>query len=99
MLSEKTTGLFDETLHVINWNSFDLILHCALISEACKLKLFKGQCTLAGATSPNSLYQTDLASFKMGAEYDPTDATGFIRLFGLPAKVAAVVNKKTKSIK
>jgi hypothetical protein len=30
----------------------------------------------------------------MGAEYDSTDATGFIRLFGLPARVAAVVNKK-----
>ena len=69
------------------------------VTGEVKLKLFKGQCTLAGVTSPNSLYQTDLASFKMGAEYDPTDATGFIRLFGLPARVAAVVNKKTKSIK
>jgi len=59
-----------------------------------RMKLFKGQCTLAGVKSPNSLYQTDLASFKMGAEYDPTDATGFIRLFGLPARVAAVVNGK-----
>jgi len=69
------------------------------VTGEVKLKLFKGRCALAGVTSPNSLYQTDLASFKMGAEYDPTDATGFIRLFGLPAKVAAVVNKKTKSIK
>ena len=60
------------------------------------MKLFKGQSTLAGIKSPNSLYQTDLPSFKMGAEYDPTDATGFIRLFGLPMKVAAEVNKKTK---
>ena len=64
------------------------------VTGEVKLKLFKGRCALAGVTSPNSLYQTDLASFKMGAEYDPTDATGFIRLFGLPAKVAAVVNKK-----
>jgi argininosuccinate synthase len=32
----------------------------------------------------------------MGAEYDPTDATGFIRLFGLPVKVAAVVKKKKR---
>jgi argininosuccinate synthase len=64
------------------------------VTGEVKLKLFKGRCTLAGVTSPNSLYRTDLASFKMGAEYDPTDATGFIRLFGLPARVAAVVNKK-----
>ena len=64
------------------------------VTGEVKLKLFKGRCTPAGIKSPNSLYQTDLASFKMGAEYDPTDATGFIRLFGLPARVAAMVNKK-----
>jgi argininosuccinate synthase len=64
------------------------------VTGEIRMKLFKGQCTLAGVKSPNSLYQTDLASFKMGAEYDPTDATGFIRLFGLPAKVAAIVNRK-----
>ncbi len=66
------------------------------VSGDVKVKLFKGRCTLAGIKSPNSLYRTDLASFKMGAEYDPTDATGFIRLFGLPLKVAAAVHKKTK---
>jgi argininosuccinate synthase len=64
------------------------------VTGEVKVKLFKGQCTPAGVKSPNSLYQTDLASFKMGAEYDPTDATGFIRLFGLPVKVAAAVNRK-----
>ena len=64
-----------------------------------RMKLFKGRCTPAGIKSPNSLYRTDLASFKMGAEYDPTDATGFIRLFGLPAKVAAMIKKETKSAK
>ncbi len=64
------------------------------VTGEVKLKLYKGRCSFAGATSPHSLYRTDLASFVMGAEYDPTDATGFIRLFGLPAKVAAVVNKE-----
>jgi argininosuccinate synthase len=59
-----------------------------------KMKLYKGRCTPAGLKSRHSLYQPDLASFTMGAEYDSTDATGFIRLFGLPARVAAVVNKK-----
>jgi argininosuccinate synthase len=64
------------------------------VTGEVRMKLFKGQCTPAGVKSPNSLYQTDLASFKMGAEYDPTDATGFIRLFGLQTKVAAAVNRK-----
>ena len=66
------------------------------VTGSVRMKLFKGRCTPAGIKSPNSLYRTDLASFKMGAEYDPTDAAGFIRLFGLPAKVAAVVNKKER---
>ena len=66
------------------------------VTGSVKLKLFKGRCTPAGVKSPNSLYEKDLASFKMGAEYDPTDATGFIRLFGLPLKVTAAVKRKTK---
>jgi argininosuccinate synthase len=64
------------------------------VTGEVKMKLFKGQCTPAGLKSPNSQYQTDLASFKMGAEYDPKDATGFIRLFGLQTKVAAAVNRR-----
>jgi argininosuccinate synthase len=63
------------------------------VTGTVKMKLFKGRCTPAGTKSKKSLYRTDLASFKMGAEYDPTDATGFIRLFGLPTKVASVVQK------
>lgn len=69
------------------------------VTGEVKMKLFKGQCTPAGMKSSYSLYSTDLASFKMGTEYDPTDANGFIRLFGLPAKVAAIVNKKNRSTK
>jgi len=66
------------------------------VTGEVKIKLFKGRCILAGVKSPYSLYQTDLASFVMGAEYDPTDATGFIRLFGLQTKVAGIVNKGKK---
>ena len=64
------------------------------VTGSVRLKLFKGRCTPAGAKSPKSLYKKDLASFKMGAEYDPADATGFIRLFGLPVKVCGIVNKR-----
>ncbi len=64
------------------------------VTGEVRMKLYKGRCTVAGMRSANSLYQPDLASFKMGSEYDSTDATGFIRLFGLPAKVAAIVNSR-----
>lgn len=64
------------------------------VTGTVRIKLFKGRCTSAGIKSPKSLYSTKLASFKMGDEYNPTDATGFIRLFGLQMKVAGLVNKK-----
>jgi argininosuccinate synthase len=66
------------------------------VTGEVRVKLFKGRCTLAGVKSPNSLYRTDLASFKMGAEYEPKDATGFIRLLGLPMKVSALLGKAKK---
>jgi argininosuccinate synthase len=66
------------------------------VSGEIKVKLFKGRCTPAGVKSPNSLYRVDLASFKMGAEYQPTDATGFIRLFGLPMKIAGKIKRNKK---
>lgn len=59
-----------------------------------KVKLFKGRATVASTTAPRSLYQPKLASFTMGAEYDGKDAIGFIKLFGLPMKVHATVNKR-----
>ncbi len=66
------------------------------VTGTVRMKLFKGRCTPAGISSVKSLYSTKLASFEMGAEYDPTDATGFIRLFGLPLKVSALVNRGRK---
>jgi len=53
------------------------------VTGKVRVKLFKGRATVAGVTSPKSLYSTSLASFTMGREYTPSDATGFIRLFGL----------------
>ena len=47
------------------------------------VKLYKGSVSIAGRTSPASLYDPSLASFDMSG-YTPADAGGFIRLFGLP---------------
>jgi len=66
------------------------------VTGSVRVKLFKGRCTPAGVKSPFSLYSGALASFKMGAEYNPADAIGFIRLFGLPMKVAGAVNRSVK---
>ncbi len=66
----------------------------ASVTGQVKMNLFKGHARYAGATAPKSLYSEDLASFVMGEEYDPTDATGFIHLFGLPMKVRGLVRRK-----
>ena len=64
-----------------------------MVTGKVRLKLYKGNCILAGVKSPHSLYSSKMASFTMGDEYDSTDATGFIRLFGLPLKMRAIEKK------
>jgi argininosuccinate synthase len=59
-----------------------------------KLKLYKGNIVPAGAKSPHSLYLDELASFNVNDFYDMKDATGFIRCYGLPMKVAGLVSRK-----
>jgi argininosuccinate synthase len=62
------------------------------VSGAVKLKLYKGSVTVAGRTSPHSLYREDFATFGQENVYDQSDAEGFIHLFGLPMKVNALLN-------
>ncbi|KAJ6844980.1 argininosuccinate synthase, chloroplastic-like isoform X1 [Iris pallida] len=57
------------------------------------LKLYKGSVTVASRKSPNSLYREDISSFENGAIYNQADAAGFIRLYGLPTRVRAMLEK------
>ena len=60
-----------------------------------KLRIYKGNVTSAGITSPNSLYSEDIATFSDdGGAYSQKDAEGFINLFGLPLKVKAMLDAK-----
>lgn len=56
------------------------------------LKLYKGNITNAGVTSPNSLYSEQFATFDKDEVYNQADSEGFINLFGLPIKVKALLN-------
>ncbi len=64
------------------------------VTGTVRLKLFKGNCTPAGATSPYSLYHEGFATFGHFELYDHKDAQGFINLFGLPLKVRAMMKQK-----
>ncbi|KAI5675180.1 hypothetical protein M9H77_06130 [Catharanthus roseus] len=57
------------------------------------LKLYKGSVTVTGRESPYSLYREDISSFESGQIYDQADAAGFIRLYGLPMRVRAMLEK------
>ena len=60
------------------------------VTGEVKFKLYKGNIIKACTTSPYSLYNESLASFKTGDLYDHHDAEGFINLFGLSLKVRAM---------
>ena len=64
------------------------------VTGTVKLKLYKGNIIPAGTKAPKSLYLEDLASFTDTELYNQKDATGFIKLFGLPMKVAGLVERK-----
>ncbi|KAL8140865.1 hypothetical protein V2J09_006886 [Rumex salicifolius] len=55
------------------------------------LKLYKGSVSVVGRTSPYSLYREDISSFENGQIYNQADAAGFIRLYGLPMRVRAML--------
>ena len=64
------------------------------VTGTVKLKLYKGNIINAGATSPFSLYDPEIATFDEDHVYNQYDANGFINLFGLPTKVRAMTMAK-----
>ncbi|MBW3630552.1 MAG: argininosuccinate synthase [Gemmatimonadetes bacterium] len=59
-----------------------------------RLKLYKGSLTVAGRTSPYSIYDERFVTFGEDDVYDQADAGGFIRLYGLPLRVAALRDRE-----
>ena len=55
------------------------------VNGRVKLKLYKGSLIAVGRWSDNSLYDEDVASMEADqGRYNQDDATGFIKLNGLP---------------
>jgi argininosuccinate synthase len=57
------------------------------VSGTVRLKLFKGNATIVGRKSENSLYAEDLATYGSGDAFDHKAAEGFIYVWGLPTRV------------
>src|SRR5579862_1188460 len=66
------------------------------VEGVARLKLYKGNVTIAGRKSPRSLYDPKIASFEEAGGYEQSDATGFIRLSGMRLRALAKVERESK---
>ena len=58
------------------------------VNGTVRVKLYKGNVTVIGRESPDSLYDQDLVTFEEGVQaYDHRDAAGFIKLNALRLRV------------
>ncbi len=69
-----------------------------VVSGTIRVKLHKGNHTVVGRKSVHSLYNEELATYSKGDAFDHDAAVGFIKIWGLPTKVYAEVNKKEESV-
>lgn len=63
------------------------------VNGTTKVKLYKGSAKLVARESPNSLYDENLATYTSADIFDQDAAVGFIKLWGLPSKFYAEVEK------
>ncbi|MBA3430521.1 MAG: argininosuccinate synthase [Actinobacteria bacterium] len=59
-----------------------------------RVRLTEGGCLPLARRSPHSLYDYSLATYDAADAFDHSDAAGFVRLWGLPAKTWAGVNSR-----
>jgi len=57
------------------------------VSGTVRVKLFKGNATIVGRHSDNSLYTPDLATYGADDQFDHKAAQGFIYVWGLPTRI------------
>lgn len=65
------------------------------VSGEVKLKLYKGQVTIVGRSSPWALYSEDLASFD-SQTFDQRESTGAVKNFGLQSRMYFQLREKIR---
>ena len=92
---------YSEMIYYGYWFSPERKMLQALIDDAQKgvtglirLKVYKGNCTVAGRKSDSSLYDPDFATFEEEEVYNQKDAEGFIKLNALRLKIANLMKSR-----
>ena len=62
------------------------------VTGAVKIELWRGRATPLAIDADQSLYSEDLATFGASMGFQQKDSEGFIRIYGLPGRVAAAVH-------
>jgi argininosuccinate synthase len=65
----------------------------ACVTGTARIRLYKGNASVVGRKSKQSLYDPHLSSFEGAGGYDQGDATGFIKLNALRLRVRAKLKK------
>jgi argininosuccinate synthase len=74
------------------------------VNGTVKVRLYKGNVEIAGRSSPNSLYDTKLATYTQEDTFNHKASEGYIKIFSLPMKTFYQINpngfaKKEKKIR
>ena len=69
------------------------------VTGTVRVKLYKGSVDIVGRESPYSLYNKELATYAGGDSFDHTSARGFIYVWGLPLRTAALAHPSGQSNK
>ncbi|MCW8130423.1 MAG: argininosuccinate synthase [Planctomycetota bacterium] len=64
------------------------------VTGTVRLDLYKGSMRTTGRKSPYSLYDESIATMEAGGSYNQDDATGFLRIQGLPTRIQANLRRK-----
>jgi argininosuccinate synthase len=105
-LKDSLMPRYAELIYNGFWFSPERHMLQALIDESQKsvngqvrLKLYKGNVSVVGRASPNSLYAQDVVTFEedQGA-YDQFDAQGFIKLNALRLRLGAIAGRRGGSL-
>jgi argininosuccinate synthase len=100
-LRDSLITKISELIYYGFWYSPEMNVLRAFINETQKgvtgtvrMKLYKGNCSVAGRKSDRSLYMKDFATFDKDVVYDQKDASGFIRLNALRLRIKAMLEGK-----
>ncbi|RJP60866.1 MAG: argininosuccinate synthase [Candidatus Auribacter fodinae] len=82
------------------WYSPEMDMCMAMVKESQKdvsgtirVKLYKGNVTVQGRKSPNSLYSESFATFEKDSVYNQKDAEGFIKLQALRLRIKSMLGR------